>query len=245
VSDDGQYVVFTIAHPQDAHTRLYFIDLDNPDKPALSAPVVKLVDDFGAWYEFIDNGGQAFFLQTDRLAPRGRVVLANTEVTRESRWPAVLAEHQDSTDTLRFVRTAGDEYVVAVYRSGTKSVAQVLGFPSEGKIRDEMRRRGDSIRAAGGPPDDDPDDGDVRVRPMGTSPQQRPALERENSFAWRLEVKRTIPVPVNATILDMRSVAEEDEIFYTVRYSTGATGAYGYNVKTGYQRTLDLRPPTP
>ena len=89
VSDDGQFAIFTISHPQDTHTRLYFLDLDNPDKPALNAPLVKLMDEFAARYEFIDNGGNSFFLQTDNGASRGAIVLANTDVTRASRWPVV------------------------------------------------------------------------------------------------------------------------------------------------------------
>ena len=80
VSDDGQYAVFTISHPVDAHTRIYFIDLDDPDKPKLSNPIVKLAESSDARYEFVDNAGSYFFLKTDRNA-RADVLCSRTSTS--------------------------------------------------------------------------------------------------------------------------------------------------------------------
>jgi hypothetical protein len=232
VSDDGQFAIFTISHPQDAHTRLYFIDLDDPGKPALNAPVVKMVDEFGAQYRFIDNGGNTFFLQTDDGASRGRIVLANTDVTRTSRWPVVWAE---TSDTLRLARTAGKEYVIAVYRNDAHASARVLSFPDPSRIRDELRRQADSARRSDGirPRIGPPSGGGVLgpVRPTGTG-----------TLIWHLESKREIPIPQNSMIVDMRSMADDDELCYTVKRADGTMESYVYNVKSGRNTLFDTNP---
>jgi hypothetical protein len=233
VSDDGQYAVFTISHPQDDKTRLYFIDLDDPGKPTLDAPAVKLVDEFGSHYAFIDNGGNSFFLQTDHMAPRGRIVLANTDITRESLWPAVLLE---GGDTLQFARTVGEQYVIGVYRNGGRSTARVYSFPDQNRMREEMRRRADSVRRAGGDPNYRP-----RNRPMGSDTGRGGAMGI-GMLAWRLELKREIPIPMGSVILDMHSVATDDVLFYTVKTEDGAISAYVYNVKNGRSTLFNTDP---
>lgn len=219
VSDDGQYAIFTVSHPQDDHTRLYFVDLDDPGSPDLHAPVVKLVDEFDARYTFIDNGGEAFFLQTNRVAPRGRVVLANTQVTRESRWPPVIPE---SADTLQYVRTAGDDYVLAVYRHDSMSVGRIYGMPDQSRMREELRRRADSARAVG----------DRSGVGTGTPVDEMP-------FGFRLVLQRLVPTPAGATLLGMTSTADDPEILYTVRLANGTLRTYVYNVKERTNEPFD------
>jgi hypothetical protein len=230
VSDDGHYAVFTITHPQDDHTRIYFIDLENPGRPSLNAPVVKLVDAFTARYEFIDNGGSTFFLTTNRAAPLGRVVMANTDVTREERWPPVIRE---TNDTLREVHTAGDEYIIAVYRNGDRAFVRLFTPPSADEMRNEARRRLDSVRKANG---DTTDDGDRLPRPRAIpgTPAQDGVIYPRGSVeisGFRLDATGTIPVPSGATVIAMNSIADQDDLYYTVKLPDGTTQFYTFNVK--------------
>lgn len=231
VSDDGQYAVFTVSHPQDDHTRIYFIDLDNPGKPSLDAPVVKLMDDFQARYEFVDNGGDSFFLLTYDEAPRGRIVLANTDVTRASRWPTVWDQLSDSAslgDTLQFARTAGEDYVVAVYRNGNKSVAHILTLPparvTHPVVHSMNRPDGIYPRVNGERIGDD----STAMRGL------QPAIA-----AWRLQRKRSIDIAPGSTIVDMRSVADDPELFYTVKRPDGALVSFIYDVTNGAMMPYD------
>jgi hypothetical protein len=230
VSDDGQYAVFTISHAQDKNTRLYFIDLDNPGKPTLTAPVVKLVDEFGARYEFIDNGGPSFFLTTNRAAPLGRIVVANTDVTREARWPAVIRE---TTDTLRYARTAGNEFLIAVYQNGNKSIARVYTPPSANEMRAEARRRMDSVRKANGDTLDRGQNGRPRMRgTMGDrDPEGRMPAGPIGLSGFRLDLRDEIPFPAGSTLISMSSVADQDELFYTLKLADGTMQSYIYNAK--------------
>src|SRR4051794_2271085 len=74
VTDDGQYLIITVSQGTDVRSRLYFIDLDNPGKPQIDNPVVRLVDKLDAEYSFVGNNKTIFYVRTDRNAPRGRIV---------------------------------------------------------------------------------------------------------------------------------------------------------------------------
>jgi len=219
VSDDGEYAVFTISYPADAHTRIYFIDLANANRPNFGAPVVKLTQSFDARYEFVDNAGSYFFLQTDRDAPLGRIVLANTDVIRESRWPSIIPE---TGDTLLYARTAGDQYLVAVYRSSSgASVARLYGPEDPSILRTEMRNRMDSLKKSRSNDNDDRRS-DRRPSPrelMGSGP------------AIRLEQRANLPIPDGASIIAMNSLADDSQLFYTLKLSNGTVQSFTYDVK--------------
>jgi len=219
VSDDGHYAVFTISYPADSHTRIYFIDLDDPGKPNFGAPVVKLVQSFDSRYEFVDNAGSYFFLQTDRDAPRGRIILANTDVIRETRWPSLIPE---ADDTLLFARTAGDEYLVAVYRSATGATSARLYGPQDPSVlRNEMRERMDSLRKAR------EKEGDNRRSDRGMGPRGLMG----GGPAIRLEPRSDLPIPAGGSIIAMNSVADDAQLFYTVKLSDGKVQSFMYDVK--------------
>lgn len=230
VSDDGMYAVFTIGHPQDDHTRLYFIDLTDADHPRLDAPAVKLVDAFDARYEFVDNGGTYFFLQTDRGAPRGRVVLANTDETRADRWPSVVPE---GADTLLYARTAGNQYVVPVYRAGERIVARVYAPPGRAELQAEMQQRIDSIRKAR---ERDPD-----TERNGGRTLPRPILA--GASLLRLERTRDIAVPDGSSIVALNTIADRDQVYGVVRAADGSERSFVYDVAKGTLR--ESAPATP
>jgi hypothetical protein len=218
VSDDGHYAVFTISYPADSHTRIYFIDLADAGKPNFGAPVVKLAQAFDARYEFVDNAGSYFFLQTDRGAPLGRILLANTDAIREARWPSLIPE---SGDTLLYARTAGDEYLIAVYRSAPgRSVARVYGPQDPAILRAEIRQRIDSLKKAR-----EKDDDRRSTRGMG------PRGFMDNGPAIRLDLRAELPIPAGADIVALNSVADDQQLFYTVRLSDGTMQSFMYDVK--------------
>ncbi|MEO7103528.1 MAG: hypothetical protein ABI311_09080 [Gemmatimonadaceae bacterium] len=229
VSDDGTYAVFTISYPADSNTRIYFIDLANPGKPNFGAPVVKLTQSFDSRYDFVDNAGAYFFLQTNNAAPRGRIVLANTSIIRESRWPAVIPQADDS---LLFARTAGDQYLVAVYRtSAGADVAKVFGPEDPAVLRQEMRNRFDSLKNVR-----DKENDKRPVRPMGSRGFMG------NGPAIRLSPRSDIPLPVGSRIIAMNALADQQQLFYTLKLSDGTTQSFVYDVTNGRNEPYQTRP---
>jgi prolyl oligopeptidase len=97
VSEDGQYLVIAarVGAGADAATRLYFIDLDNPKRPNLRAPLVKLFDDGDAMYEFVANSGPVFFIRTTKNAPRARLVAVDINAPDETHWTPIVRETYD------------------------------------------------------------------------------------------------------------------------------------------------------
>ncbi|HVX40938.1 MAG TPA: prolyl oligopeptidase family serine peptidase [Gemmatimonadaceae bacterium] len=102
VSNDGQYLVITARVGAAPQNRLYFIDLDDPGRPHLDAPVVKLFDDADAQYEFVASDGPLFFVRTTLHAPRGRLAVVDINTPDESHWTTLVRESYDPiVDALR------------------------------------------------------------------------------------------------------------------------------------------------
>ena len=81
VTDDGHYLIIHVWQGTSPKNRLYYKDLSQPN-----SPVVKLLDDFDAQYQFIDNDGPVFWFQTDLDAPRGRVLAIDTRHPERANW---------------------------------------------------------------------------------------------------------------------------------------------------------------
>jgi prolyl oligopeptidase len=93
VTDDGHYLVITVAQGTSPKTRLYYKDLTKPD-----SEVVKLLDDFDAQYQFIDNDGPVFWIQTDLDAARGKLIGIDTGHPEKSNWKTIVPEGNDKLE---------------------------------------------------------------------------------------------------------------------------------------------------
>src|SRR5215472_2806835 len=93
VTDDGKYLVITVSQGTSPKNRLYYKDLAKPD-----SPVVKLLDDFDAAYQFIDNDGPVFWIQTDLDAPRGKLIAIDTRHPERGNWKTIVAEGKDTLE---------------------------------------------------------------------------------------------------------------------------------------------------
>jgi prolyl oligopeptidase len=95
VSEDGHYLVISAQPRTEERNRLYLIDLDNPRRPNLGAPLVTLFGAADARYEFIGNAGQLFYIRTNKNAPRSRVVAVDINSPDEAHWTTVVRETYD------------------------------------------------------------------------------------------------------------------------------------------------------
>jgi prolyl oligopeptidase len=95
VSHDGQYLLIDARSGTELNNRLYLIDLDNPGRPNLRAPLVKLFDTNDALYEFVANDGPVFYLRTTKGAPRARLVAVDINTPDPNRWTTVVRENFD------------------------------------------------------------------------------------------------------------------------------------------------------
>lgn len=108
VSNDGHYLVIALRAGTELHNRVYFIDLDNPKRPNLGAPLVKLFDNPDALYEFVASEGNVFYLRTTKGAPRARLVGVDINTPDPNYWTTAVRE---TFDPLIAVKRVDDRFV--------------------------------------------------------------------------------------------------------------------------------------
>jgi prolyl oligopeptidase len=114
VTDDGRYLVIHVSQGTSPKTRLYYKDLTQP-----GSTVVKLLDDFDAHYEFIDNDGPVFWIQTDLDAPRSQLIAIDTQHPEKKNWKTVVAQ---SADKLESTDVVDDKFLMAYLKDAKTEV---------------------------------------------------------------------------------------------------------------------------
>jgi prolyl oligopeptidase len=126
-TDDGRYLLITATQGTAHKYRIFYKDLARAD-----APVVPLVDNFDAAYEFIDNVGPVFYFVTDRKAPRQRIIAIDTRKPQEANWQQVLAEGEDTLVSAHMI----NNQLVVEYLKDARSVVKVVDL--KGKLVREI-----------------------------------------------------------------------------------------------------------
>ena len=91
VTDDGQYLVFTLGKGTDDKYRILWRPLAADDQEP-----THLVGDFDADYTFIDNDGPRLFFRTDRDAPLGKVIAINLHHPEPEHWETIIPETEET-----------------------------------------------------------------------------------------------------------------------------------------------------
>lgn len=99
VSDDGRYLFCSASPGADSRNRLYFADLGDPLHPNLAAPVVPIVNDDVAQFQFIDNVGTTAYILTDDQALRRRVVALELTTPDRSHMRTVIPESRYAVES--------------------------------------------------------------------------------------------------------------------------------------------------
>jgi prolyl oligopeptidase len=123
VTDDGHYLIITVWQGTSPKNRLYYKDLSRPD-----SQVLKLLDDFDAQYEFVDNDGPVFWFKTDLDATRSRLIAIDTRSPERARWKTIIPE---SAETMQRVSVIDNKFLVE-YLKDARSEIRVHDL--EGKI---------------------------------------------------------------------------------------------------------------
>jgi prolyl oligopeptidase len=120
VTDDGRYLVVTVADAARPTNRLYYVDLAPAAQEAWR--VVPLFDDGEAAYRFLGSSDDTFWIQTTHRAPRGRVVAVDLRRPQPHDWRELV---QQSRDALYFANVVADR-LIAVYLHDAKHVVRLF-----------------------------------------------------------------------------------------------------------------------
>ena len=119
VSDDGKYLILGISDFAKIENAVYYREIA-PASPG-TGEFKPLAAEFDAQYSVIDNDGPVFLVQTDKDAPRGRVVAIDSRKTEPANWVEVIPQ----TDyALQGTSLVGDQ-MFANYLQDAKTLVRV------------------------------------------------------------------------------------------------------------------------
>jgi prolyl oligopeptidase len=220
VTDDGQYLIITVYQGTDVKTRLYFIDLDNPGKPEIRNPVVRLVDRFDAEYEFVGNRRTSFYVRTDKNAPKGRIVAISIDNPREERWNTVVAEGKD---VLVKAIMAGDDVVGNYLEDAHSSIRFFSSAPDD---RRDLRRPPQQQQRNPSSIYDDTSTAPVVLRDRG--------MVAGGGFTYRGE----LALPGMGSVDEMNGKQGDGELFYSFTSFLYPTTIFRYDLKSRRNETF-------
>lgn len=113
VTLDGEYLLIFVFDGFDVNG-VYYLPLGKPlgepregtldaALPAEDAEVVRLLDDWDAWYEPVGTRGSTFYVRTTRDAPRGRVVAIDLDDPAPENWRVPVPESAAVLEEASFV----------------------------------------------------------------------------------------------------------------------------------------------
>ncbi len=122
VTDDGRYLVIHVSQGTDPKNRVFFKDLADAKNP-----VVELLADFDASYDFIDNDGPVFFFETDLTAPRSRVIAIDVTRPHRANWREIIPQ---AGEPLKSVNLVNGQFICEYLKDAH---SQVKIFAWDGK----------------------------------------------------------------------------------------------------------------
>ncbi len=137
VTEDGNYLVIHVSEGTERKNRIFYQDLTKD-----GAPVVELLNEADARYEFIDSEGPVFYFLTDLDAPRQRVIAVDVRKPERGAWREVVPQ---SLDPLSDVSAVGGQ-LVCQYLQDAKSAVKC--FDLDGRLIRSLELPG--IGSAGG-----------------------------------------------------------------------------------------------
>jgi prolyl oligopeptidase len=231
VTEDGQYAVISVFQGTDVRNRLYFIDLDNPRKPEVGNPIVRLIDRMEASYSFIGNSGSTFYISTDLSAPHSRIVGIDINFPRVQRWRTIVSE---TPDALTDARMAGNDILTA-YLHDAHSLLRLFAPPKEqprGRGRDQRQPGGQP----GGPPTSDPQTRGGGYDDTTSRGRVTPPGKMGNAGDFVLEAD--LPLPGIGSVGDIQSKQGDDELFYSFTSFLYPPTIFRYDVKSKRSETF-------
>ncbi|HKZ43896.1 MAG TPA: prolyl oligopeptidase family serine peptidase [Anaerolineales bacterium] len=97
ISHDGRFLIIYISQGTDSRNRLYYKDLER------DSPVIELLSDLEATYEFLGNDGPLFYIMTNLDAPRARVITIDIENPAKKNWKNLIAEQHEVLQSAQIV----------------------------------------------------------------------------------------------------------------------------------------------
>jgi prolyl oligopeptidase len=102
VTEDGRYLLITMAEGAEQRNRLYFADLVDPKAPKISAPVKPLFEADDAEYAPVGNTGSTLYVRSDKGAPNRFV--ASVDLSRgPTTFKTIVPERKEAIERVALI----------------------------------------------------------------------------------------------------------------------------------------------
>lgn len=218
VTEDGKYLLVTMAKGSDNNNRLYYADLGDPMQPAVGAPIKPLVEADDAEYAPIGNAGSVLFLRSDKGAPNRKVIALDIHAPEPSAWKTVVPERKESIENIALI----GERLVAQYLVEVQSRLSLYGL--DGTAQGGITLPGDGSVAGIGGRQDTPE-----IFYAFTSPVYPTTI-----FRYDLKTRQSTPFEAAKPPVDV-SQYETTQLFATSK--DGTRVPFFLTARKGLQKT--------
>jgi len=103
VTEDGRYLLITMAEGAENKNRLYFADLGDPKAPKISAPIKVLFESDDAEYAPLGNSGSTVFVRSDKNAPNRFVAAIDLGHPGPPVMKTIVAERKEAIENVAII----------------------------------------------------------------------------------------------------------------------------------------------
>lgn len=136
VTEDGNWLIINVGKGTSPKNMVYFKNLTME-----RAPILPLVDKLEANYSFVGNDGSTFYFQTDKDAPRARLVSVDV-LAKDKVWKDIIPQAAETLDNVQFVN---DQFVAEYLKD---AYTQLKIYDRTGKFVRDVKLPG--MGSAGG-----------------------------------------------------------------------------------------------
>jgi prolyl oligopeptidase len=102
-TEDGRYLLVSMAKGSGNENRLYYADLGDPMKPDLAAPIRPVVEADDAEFAPIGSDRSIVYVRTDRGAPNRKVIAIDLRNPAPSGWTTIVPERQEAIEDVSLI----------------------------------------------------------------------------------------------------------------------------------------------
>ncbi|MCE9684848.1 prolyl oligopeptidase family serine peptidase [Shewanella sp. AS16] len=142
VSEQGDYLLLSVSQGTDSSNRFFYRSLTQAN-----SPVVELIGDLEAEYQFLGNDKTVFYFKTNLAAPNGKIIAIDTRRPAKANWLTLVPESEDPISSVALIN---DHLVVSYLHDvlGKLSIYSMGGvkrqdvtLPGKGKIAGPYGKR--------------------------------------------------------------------------------------------------------
>jgi prolyl oligopeptidase len=136
ISEDGNWMIITVGKGTENMNMVYFKNMG-----AQKAPIIPIIENLENSWNFLGNDGSVFYFETDKDAPRGRIVKIDA-LAQDKGWTEVVPQ---SADTLAGVSFINNQFVLNYLQHAATAIKI---YDTNGKFVRDVKLPG--IGSAGG-----------------------------------------------------------------------------------------------